>query len=192
MKTNPLLVALLLVLAAIALYVAVVSPLSDSLFKARENLAKDEANLAAMRSDVMLQPSLKTRIAELEATNRINRACRITPMLNSYPMRVKSLLDAMAVESGFTNIEYSEGTFRALPVPKTQLPEMRTARRSVRVKALADYAALVSLLLRIERDLPTVCLQSFSVSPVRTPNASADLQEVNLVLEWPCEGEVIK
>lgn len=192
MKTSPQLVALLLFLTAIALYVAAVGPLSTALTKARAELANDQTRLSTMQMDISMQPEIKKRIAELEAKNERHRAEWIAPMLNSYAMRAKSFLDAAATESGLANVEYNEGAFRALPVPKILLPDQRTARRSVRVKAMADYAAAASFLMRAERDLPALCLQSLTIEQARVSGASADRQEVEMVFEWPCEGEVIK
>jgi len=192
MKTNPPLIALLIFLATIAIYMTVVSPLSSALFKNRAALTEDELRLSAMQLGVTTQADVKNRIAELEATNALRRATWISPMLNSYAMRAKSFLDAMATESGLTGMEYSEGTFRALPVPKTQLPDVRTARRSVRMRAMGDYAAMASFLLRAERDLPMMCLQSMSVASPKNGPATADVQEIEMTFEWPYEGEVIK
>jgi len=191
MKANPPLVALFIFLTTIAVYVAGISPLSSALNRARASLAADEARLSVMQTEVTMKQGLQDRIRELEKANRANRDALLVPMLNSHAMRGKSFLDAIAVESGLVGMEYTEGTFRALPVPKVQLPERRTARRSVRVHARGDYAAAASFLMRVERDLPTVCLQSLSIAPIQQ-NATPDMQEINMAFEWPCEGEVIK
>jgi len=194
MKTNPSLVALLLFLSSVALYVVVVEPLSAVLNAARAVLTKDEQTLTTMQTDVTTKSAYQARIAELEETDQANCERWITPMLSSYAMRGKAFLDAIAQESGLTGVEYTEGTFRALPVPKSQLPDKRTARRSVRLKAMADYAAAASFLLRVEKELPSVCLQSMTIAPANGGGGqgSIDQQAVTMVFEWPCEGEVIK
>jgi len=58
------------------------------------------------------------------------------------------------------------------------------------VKARGDYAAIASFVLRAERDLPMMTVQSVSITPGK--NDDQDLQCAELILEWPCEGEVIK
>jgi len=191
MKSNPPLVALLLFLAALALYLGGVKPLSGVLGEMRAELMRNERKLTAIQMDVMTLGDLQKRIVELEGETSANRTALMTPMLNSYAMRGKSFLDTLATESGLVGTEYSEGALRALPVPNSQVPTRRTARRAVQLKARADYAAAASFLMRVERDLPTVCLQSLSIVPAGQ-NGTADRQDVTMIFEWPCEGEVIR
>lgn len=190
MKMNSTILALLLFVGAILLYSVAVSPLSASLSRTQGALSTDVARLNAMELDIRTQDDLTVRVKELEATNKLHRASWIAPMLNSYAMRVKSLVDAMAFECGLTGVEYTEGTLRALPVPSAQVPTRRTARRSVHMKAFADYAAIASFILRAERDLPLMTVQAFTIVP-RQDN-DKERQSVDLILEWPCEGEVVE
>jgi len=190
MKTNPSAVALLLLVLSIVAYVGVVTPMSGALLKERTKLSDEEIKLAAVEMTITQHSDIKERIVRLEKENEENRSTLMSPMLNSFGMRAKSLIDAQAVESGLLNVEYGEGAFRALPVPKERIPQNRTARQTVMVKAEGDYAAIVSFLLRIEKELPLMTVQSLSIKPPKT--GSPDRQEMELALEWPCEGKVIK
>ena len=48
-----------------------------------------------------------------------------------------------------------------------------------------SYAAIVSFILRIERDLPQVALGSLRILP---EGSSPDVQRAEIVLEWPVKG----
>jgi len=190
MKANPTLIALLLLILSISAYVGVVTPMSGALLKARTELTDESLRLGAVEMTITQHSDVKDRIARLEKENELHRSTLLSPMLNSFGMRAKSLIDDLATESGLMNVEYGEGAFRALPLPKERIPQNRTARQTVKIKATADYAAIASFLLRIEKELPLVALQSLTIMPPKS--GSPDLQEMEMALEWPCEGRVIK
>jgi len=190
MKSNSSAIALLLIGISIAIYIGVIAPVSDSLIKSRKELLDAQVRLNSIELAIAQRSDVEKRVAQAEKKNEANRATWLAPMLNSYGMRVKSLLDAAATESGLVNVEYGEGGVRALPVPQECLPERRTARRSVRIRAAADYAAVASFLMRAEKEQPLMTLQALSI--VSGKNGNAELQDIEMVLEWPCEGMVIK
>jgi len=189
MKSNPSTIALGLLGAAIALYALAVQPCSKALVTARAKLAELTSRQVAMEMDVANKASLEKRIALLEKATAANRAALISPMLNSYAMRAKSFLDAFAREAGLVNVEYHEGGMRTLPVPGAQLPLHRTARRSVKITATGDYAAAISFILRAEKELPLMAMQALKVTPQKDDPVA---QSIELTVEWPVEGEVIK
>lgn len=188
MKSSSSLVPLALLCLAVVLYLGVLNPLSATLLKTRSLLTTEESRLAGIEMSNKQRDGVKMRVAVLERENAKRRTTLLAPLLNSYSMRVKSLVDTLATESGLANVEYEEGSLLALPVPREQLPERRTARRSVRIKASADYAAAVSFLMRAEKELPLLTVQSVTIQPSKGP----DRQEVAVVLEWPVKGEVIR
>jgi len=191
MKSNSTAIALALLVLAIVLYAGVVSPMSATLLKTRGQLTDEEIRLTDIEMVNSQREEVRSRVAAFERDNEKRRATWIAPLLNSYAMRVKSLVDSLATESGLTNVEYEEGPLLVLPVPKERLPDSRTARRSVRIRALADYAAAVSFVLRAEEEFPLLTLQSLSVQPAKN-NPTPDRQEVAIVFEWPGKGEVIR
>jgi len=188
MKTTPSTIALVLLILSVLAYAGIVSPMSAALITARTRLSDEESRLTGAELAIAGRTDVKTRLAVLEAENAKLRSTWLTPMLNSYAMRAKSLLDVAATEAGLGNVDYNEGAFRALPIPPGAMPERRTARQSVRIRATADYAALVSFLLRAERDFPLLALQALTVKPTE----AAECQEAEITLEWPCEGKVIR
>jgi len=190
MKYDPAVISLGLFVGAIALYSAAVSPMAKSLIKTRASFVNKSVRLEAIELGIRLRADIEKRVAELERTMIARRNEWISPMLDSYSMRAKAFLDTMAREAGLVGVEYSEGSFRALPVPKSCLPKTRTGRRSVHLRAQGDYAAVASFILRAEKELPRMTVQALKITPART--GSPVRQDVDLVLEWPCEGMVIK
>jgi len=190
MKSNSSAISLALLGLSVVVYLGVINPMAASLLKTRTQLTDEEIRLSTVEIGNNQREDVKERIFELTKTNETTRATLIAPLLNSYAMSVKALVDTIATEAGLVNVEYNEGRLLALPVPKERLPENRTARRSVRIKAQADYAAAVSFVLRAEKELPLMTVQSFTVTMPQ--NARPEMQDVEIVLEWPGKGEVIK
>jgi len=190
MKQNPLTIPILIVAISVALYMGALSPLSNSLLKARNQLTDSQGRLDTIEMNIRQKESMRERLAVLEAGNATRRTVWLTPLLNSYAMRAKAQLEVLAAEAGLANVEYLEGKMRALPLPKGPIPKRRTARRSVTVRAAADYAAAASFVMRVEKELPQVTLQSFTIKAPK--NGMVEKQDFEICLEWPGEGEVIK
>jgi len=190
MKYDPAVISIGLFVGAIALYSAAVTPMSKALTKMRAQLVNASSRLDTIEMDIRLRKDTEKRVAELERQMNAARGEWISPMLDSYPMRAKAFLDTMAREAGLVSVEYSEGSFRALPVPNNRLPETRTGRHTVRLRAHGDYAAVASFILRAEAELPYMTVQALKIQ--QTQSGSPDRQELDLLLEWPCEGKVIK
>jgi len=190
MKSSSATLAAVMFLGAIALYAVVISPLSASLGKSRGMLTDELLRRSKMELTISQKNDYAIRNEKLARENAAQRTNWMAPMLNSYSMRAKSFLDDLARESGLVGVEYGEGGIRALPIPKTGLPKQRTGRRSVRIQANGDYAAIASFILRAEREQPLMTLQSLAIT--QDPRSTADRQHMELVVEWPCEGEEIK
>jgi len=190
MKSNATAVALALLAVSVLLYMGVITPLSQSLLKARNKLTDAESNLAATEMNIRQSEEIKGRVQMLEKLSETNRATCLVPVLNSYAMRVKALVDTMASEAGLEDVEYIEGDLIDLPLPKEHAPAQRTARRTVRIKATADYAAAISFLLRVEKDMPVATLQSLAIHPSKA--LKTEQQDVEFIFEWPVKDEVTK
>lgn len=190
MKSNATAVALALLAVSVLLYMGVITPLSQSLLKARNKLTDAESNLAATEMNIRQSEEIKGRVQVLEKQSATNRATCLVPVLNSYAMRVKALVDTMASEAGLEDVEYIEGDLIELPLPKELAPALRTARRTVRIKATADYAAAISFLLRVEKDMPVATLQSLAIHPSKA--LKTEQQDVEFIFEWPVKDEVTK
>ena len=108
----------------------------------------------------------------------------LEPLLESYAMRAKSLLDPLAADVGLTIGDYAEMPVRKLPLPKPQAPQLY-ARKPIRMTCRGSYATIISFLLRVEAKMPLVSLEAFSLKTQKDP----DNQSATIVFEWPIKGE---
>lgn len=172
-------------LAAIAtvIYLFCVQPCSDELATARRNLA--ELQDKQYRTDIDLKRSgtVTKDLNELEAGLKPFHDAMLVPLLESYAMRAKSLLDPLALGAGLDDVTYSDEPFRALPLP-TPMPRQLHTRVAVKLTATGSYQQAVSFLLRLGKEMPLVSLQQLDITARSTP----ETQSVSMVLEWPAKG----
>ena len=172
-------------LAAIAtiIYLFCVQPCSDELATARRNLA--ELQDKQYRTDIDLKRSgtVTKDLNELEAGLKPFHDAMLVPLLESYAMRAKSLLDPLALGAGLDDVTYSDEPFRALPLPKP-MPRQLHTRVAVKLTATGSYQQAVSFLLRLEKEMPLVSVQKLDITARSIPES----QSVTMVLEWPAKG----
>ena len=172
--------AVLLGAAAAGLYLFAVQPVSDALAVARREHAEQESLLQAVNANLSAAPANKERLQTLAADLKPFRDAMLKPLLGSYAMRAKSILEPLAFGAGLVDLDYAELPLRALPVPRPA-PEQLHARRPIRVTAQGSYMAAISFLLRVENENPLVTLQSLSISATTDPAR----QQIDMVFEWP-------
>jgi hypothetical protein len=174
------------VLAGVAtmIYIFCVQPCDSRLDQARRNLADLQDRQSRMNGDLRSADTVKKDLDDLEAALKPFRDAMLVPLLESYSMRAKSLLDPLAIGAGLEDVQYSDEPFRALPLPKPIMPRQLHTRAVVKVSAQGSYQEAVSFLLRLEKEFPLVSLQRFDVSAQSTP----ERQSVTFVLEWPAKG----
>jgi len=80
-------------------------------------------------------------------------------------------------------VDYSELPTRALPVP-TPVPKQLYLRRPIKASCIGSYAAMVSFVMRVEKELPYVAVQSFRMDVQQDPN----VQRGDIVFEWLAKG----
>ena len=169
---------------AVVLYMFCVEPSQSTLQKARKDLADLQDKQAQMARDLKGAGHVKERLAAIRANGKAYMDGLLEPMLESYAMRAKSLLDPLAEDVGLSVSDYAELPVRRLPLPKPQSPQLY-ARKPIRLTCTGSYATIVSFLLRVEEKLPLVSLEAFSLKTQRDP----DNQSATIVLEWPIKGE---
>ncbi len=169
---------------AAVIYLFGVEPTVSGLRQERARLAELEAEQSRINRDLKNAGNVKKRLDELEGLVKPYREAMLAPLLGSYAMRAKSILDPLALGAGLSDIEYSAEDFRALPVPKP-MPRRLHTRAAVRLTAKGSYQGAISFLLRLEKELPLVSLQSMEIG-VQSQRPTQQL--VTFVLEWPAEG----
>ena len=110
----------------------------------------------------------------------------LEPLLGSYAMRARELLDPFARDLDLQLVfdNYAELPVRLLPLPPQPSPQLY-ARKPIRLTCKGSYAAIVSFILRVEEKMPLVALESFSFKVQKDP----DNQLATIVLEWPINGK---
>ena len=169
--------------AAVIAYMFCVMPAQTSLARARQDLENLQQRQSVASRDIRGAQQLKVRLDELEKARKPFLDGLLTPLLESYAMRAKAILDPIAAESGLTVTDYAEQPKRLLPLTKPQAPQLY-ARQPVRLTCRGSYAAIVSFMMRVEKVLPLVSVESFALKAQQ----NNDVQTATLVLEWPVLG----
>lgn len=169
--------------AAAVIYLFAVQPAEEALSKARKEHDEQEAKLQSVNANLRAAPQNKERLQSLAASLKPFHDEMLKPLLGSYAMRAKSLLDPLAFGAGLSRLDYAELPTRALPVPRPQ-PAQLHARRPIRVTAQGSYMGAISFLLRVEKEHPLIALQSFALSTTADP----ERQQIEMVFEWPAKG----
>lgn len=168
---------------AVVLYMFAVQPCGESLEKSKQALDQLMSKKQVIDRDLRESAKVKVKLEKLDAAMAPYQDAMLTPLLESWAMRAKSKLDVFAAEAGLVNIDYSELPVRALPVPKP-LPKQLFARRPIKVSCRGSYAEIVSFLMRVEKELPYVSMQSFKLDAQQDP----EMQRGDIVFEWLVKG----
>ena len=182
---NPFFLSALILAVAVVIYLFAVQPALMSIDKAKRDLDGLTDQLNVMERDLKDSARVKGMLAEIDEKQKPYLNALLTPLLESWAMRAKSLLDPIASDVGLTIVDYAEQPVRALPLP-TPPPRQLFARHPIRVIAKGSYAEIASFLLRVEKLLPHVALQALQIKAQKDPEA----QSAEIVLEWPAKGEL--
>ena len=174
------LVTLAFAMLAAGIYFLAVSPTKTRLAKSAKALQEHRAKHATVMKNLAGSGTVAKRIEETETALKPFREAMLEPLLESLAMRAKSLVDAMAQGAGLVDLEYEALEPRTLPVPG-RMPRQLYARGS--------YQAAASFLMRLERDMPLVSLESLTITAVQ---ASPETQKIEMILEWPVKGAVTR
>ena len=182
---NPFFLSALILAGAAVIYLFAVQPAQMSNGKAKRELEGLTDQRRIMERDLKDSARVKGMLAEIDAKQKPYLDALLTPLLESWAMRAKSLLDPIANDVGLTIVDYAEQPVRALPLP-AQPPLQLFARHPIRVVARGSYAEIASFMLRVEKLLPHVALQSLQIKAQKDPEA----QSAEIVFEWPAKGEM--
>ena len=112
---------------AAVLYMFCVQPCQSSLQKAKANLTDLQAKQAQMARDLKGAGQVKERLEAIKSQRQDYLNGLLNPLLESYAMRAKSLLDPLAEDVGLSVGDYAELPVRRLPLPKPQSPSFTRA-----------------------------------------------------------------
>lgn len=175
-----------LLLAAAALWQFLAVPQQEALDQARQEAATRLAKQEAMEKLIRHQPLTEQAVERLSGhMSALEAEGYLTPLLNSYAMRCKSLVDPLADKSGLSLVQYAEHSQRMLQVPKIGAPEQLQARQLITCIGSGSYRQLTETIEAIEDTYPLAVLTALRILP-GTDHTSHTLQ---LVLEWPTKGK---
>ena len=169
---------------AVMLYMFGVQPCDESRNRAKSDLSQLQSRKQGVDRDLRDSAKVKGKLEEIGTAIAPYEEAMLTPLLESWAMRAKSKLDVFAAEAGLLNVDYTELPVRALPVPKP-LPAQLYARRPIKASCRGSYAEIVSFLMRVEKELPYVSMQSFKLDAQQDP----EMQRGDIVFEWLVRGE---
>lgn len=181
---NPFFMSALILAGAAVIFLFAVQPAQMSIEKAKRELNGLTDQRRVMERDLKDSARVKGMLAEIDAAQKPYLDALLTPLLESWAIRAKSLLDPIAADVGLNIVDYAEQPVRALPLP-TPPPRQLYARHPIRVVCKGSYAEIASFVLRVEKLLPHVALQSLLIKAQKDPDA----QLAEFVLEWPAKGE---
>lgn len=168
---------------AVLIYMFGVQPAQLALARGRNELKELRDRQDTATRDFRGAPELEARLERIKSERQRYLDALLTPLLESYSMRVKSILDPIAADSGVTVQDYAERPRRLLPLAKPMAPQLY-ARQPIRLTCRGSYAAIISFVMRVEKLLPLVSLEAFSLKAQK----DNDIQSADLVFEWPVLG----
>ncbi len=114
----------------------------------------------------------------------------ITPLLNSYAMRVKSFLDPLAKKAKISAIQTSECQQITLPIPpKTTIPEQLYIRQPITCQGEGSFLDLIVFIEAIEARYALATITGIKIT-IKEDNP--EVQSFTLTIEWPCKGPSTK
>lgn len=174
-----------IIFAALAtvIYLFCVQPSTSELETSKKKLEELQDTQNRTNLDLKRSGSVAKDLEDVEAALKPFREAMLVPLLESYSMRAKSILDPLALGAGLTNVTYSDEPFRALPLP-APMPRQLHTRAAIKLTATGSYQQAVSFLLRVEKEFPLISLRQLEITAQQEPKSQA----LSIVLEWPAKG----
>lgn len=126
-----------------------------------ESLRRETANMRAV-----IAGRSKT-LAAVDETMREHASLAgslLEPLLDSYAMRAKTLLEAEADAASLSGVQFSDVGSYALMPAVTPVSKSPYVLRGVRVTAFGSYQRLATFVCRVERLFPMVLVDSVTIS----------------------------
>lgn len=186
----PVRMALGVVGAALIIGLAVVvfgiKPACERIKTLTAEVAQLNAKHVSMKADITGTQKQRTATEVAEATLKdILDEGVIEPLLGSFAMRGKSLMDPLAKETGFTIANVKEERLIPLQVPKPP-PQQLYARQLVEFTGYGAYTQIVAFVQAAERAFPLAVVSGLRIEhQMPTP----ERHKATITFEWPVKGE---
>ena len=166
-----------------------VLPKQREIRQIRQEAESLDQTLTLMRADVATTEALKGKVAAVHAQrDALLDSGVIEPLLGSFAMRGKALLDPVAQETGFLVDAVKELPLIPLQLPKPA-PEQTYGRQPVEFTGQGSYAQITAFIAQSEAAQPLATLSSLLIlCQQQTP----EKHKAIITFEWPVKGEKIK
>ena len=145
--------------------------------------------LNRMRAEIGTTESLKGQCAAAKIElDKIMAAGVIEPLLGSFAMRGKALLDPVAQETGFVIENVKELAMIPLQLPKVP-PEQTYVRQPVEFSGQGTYQQIAAFIAKAEAAQPMLTLSSLSIL---SQQQSPETHRAIIAFEWPAKGDKVK
>ena len=177
-----------LTLGVVMVFLAVL-PQRKKMVAVADEIEALNQTLGRMHKEVAAAESLKTQCAKAKGElDKLLANGVIEPLLGSFAMRGKALLDPIAQETGFALENVKELPLIPLQLPK-EPPEQTYGRQPVEFTGQGSYQQISAFIAKSEAVQPLLTLSSLSVyAQAQTP----EIHRAIIVFEWPAKGEKIK
>jgi len=166
-----------------------VRPTQKKIQRTRQESELLNQTLVLMRTDIATTEALKAQNAAVNAQrDALVLSGVIEPLLGSFAMRGKTLLDQVAQETGFRIDTVKELPMIPLQLPKPA-PEQTYGRQPIEFTGQGSYTQITAFVTQSERAQPLATLSSLLIlSQQQTPQ----IHKAIITFEWPVKGEKIK
>ena len=171
-----------LLLVGTALLSFAVLPARQCLIAAQAELARLEGHLVNMERTLASGERQRALTAAATAMRKeLSDAGVIEPLLASFAMRGRELLDRAAQESGFNIANVREE--RQLPLPAPMPPPVQLhCRQLIEFSGSGSFDQIIAFIAAAERDNPLATLAGLRIDAQR---ATPEQHKAAIVFEWP-------
>jgi Tfp pilus assembly protein PilO len=142
--------------------------------------------LSRMRAEIATTDALKKQCAAAKAElDQLLAAGVIEPLLGSFAMRGKSLLDPVAQEAGFSLENVKELPLIPLQTPSVP-PQQTYGRQPVEFTGQGSYQQIADFISKAEAAHPMITLSSLVIL---AQQQNPESHRAIIVFEWPAKGE---
>jgi Tfp pilus assembly protein PilO len=176
------------VICVLIIFLAVL-PQREQIMTAVQETEALNQTLSRMRAEIGTSETLKKQYALSKGElDKLLTEGVIEPLLGSFAMRGKALLDPIAQETGFTLENVKELPLIPLQLPKDP-PTQTYGRQSVEFTGQGSYPQIAAFIAKAEASQPLITLSSLIIL---AQQQSPETHRAIIVFEWPAKGEKVK
>lgn len=185
-KKAALILGVCILLNAAFVYFMVL-PLNSKISSTKNATDDVMANNERIRKIIGTTNTKKENTANLKVEHeKLVKTGVITPLLNSYAMRAKTLLTPYTRKCGLTIEDVTE----LAPIPLLQpqpLNEITYSRQPIEISTSGSYTQLTAFVSYVERELPMATLSSLQIT---AQNRDPEIHLIKICFEWPIKTEI--